>query len=101
MEPNEKVKIRRPGHGTLETDKTNAEYFIGDLTPEVLRDVARNESASRAWRKAAVKFLLDRNHTFVNHLDFKDLLAEIKSEREAEQEVKAVVESATEQPLEG
>lgn len=96
MEPNDKVII-----GRTPADKTNAEYHIGNLTPEVLRDIARNESATRAWRKAAVKFLLDKDHAYANHRDFYDILAEIKGEREAEQEVKAIVESAIETPLEG
>lgn len=96
LNPDDKV-IR----GGILSDKTNAQFLMGDLTPEVLRDIARNEAASREWRKAAVKFLLTRGHIFVNHHDFSELLAEIKSEQEAELEVQAIVESATERPLEG
>lgn len=100
MNPDSKVTVNRPGHGTVETDQTNAKFFIGGLTPEVLRDIARNEAAEWAWRKAAVKFLLSRDHSYANHTDLSELLAEIKEEQEAELEVMAVVESATEQPLE-
>lgn len=94
LHPDDSVKIRN-----ISTGVTNAEFHIGNLTPEVLRDIARNESAAREWRKAAVKFLLDRGHEYANHRDLSEILAEIKSEREAEDEVRAVVESAIEAPF--
>jgi hypothetical protein len=77
----------------------SAEFSLEPLTDEVLRDVARNESCSWAWRKAAVKFLMQRNHKYQHHSDFRELVEEIKEEILAEKEVQAVVESATEEPL--
>lgn len=100
MNPDDKVLIHSPGHGTRESQETNAELNLLPLTPEVLRDLARNESVDRNWRKAAIKFLIKRNHNYANHGEFKELLEEIKEEQLAEQEVKAIVESATEEPLE-
>jgi len=99
MNPNDAVQIARRGMGSFSSGTTNAEFHIGGLTPEVLRDIARNESASREWRKAAVKFLMERNHPFANHPDMRELLAELVKEKEAELEVAAVVESAIEGPL--
>lgn len=100
MQPNDKVRINQKRGGSYDSDTTYAEFHLQNLTPEVLRDIARNESATREWRKAATKFLLDRKHPFANHPDVRELLAEILKEREAEQEVKAIVESAIEAPLE-
>lgn len=99
MNPDEKPIVLSPGRGFIEADKTNAEIMLEPLTSEVLRDIARNDSASRPWRKAAVKFLMLRNHKYQNHHDFRELKDEINEESLAEHEVRAIVESATEESL--
>jgi hypothetical protein len=99
MNPEEKPIIQTYGHGFMQSDQTNAEITLEPLTSEVIRDIARNESSPRPWRKAAVKFLMLRKHSYQNHPDFAELRNEIKEETLAEQEVQAIVESATEEPL--
>lgn len=99
MHPDEKPLIHSVGYGNIQSDKTNAEITLEPLTNEALRDIARNEGASRSWRKAAIKFLMNRQSMYQYHSDFKELAGEIREEQEAEQEVKAIVESAVEQPL--
>lgn len=99
FEPDDRVEVLTRSDGWKKSDKTNAELTLGSLTDEVLRDVARNESSPRSWRKAAVKFLVNRKSKYQHHLDFKELLNEINEETEAEQEVKAAVESAIEESL--
>lgn len=78
---------------------SNTEITLEPLTSEVLRDIARNDSAPRPWRKAAVKFLMARKHSYQNHPDFRELVEEIKDEESAEIEVKAIVESAVEESI--
>jgi hypothetical protein len=99
MNPNEKPLVHSVGYGTMQSDQTNAEISLGPLTDEVLRDVARNESCSRSWRKAAIKFLIQRNHKYQYHPDFRELVEELKEEAEAEKEIQAIVESAIEEPI--
>lgn len=99
MHPDEKPIIMSVGYGNVQSEQTNAEIILSPLTTEVLRDIARNESASKAWRKAAVKFLVQRNSSYIWHPDCILIAAEIKEEQEAEKEVKAIVESAVEEPL--
>lgn len=67
------------------------EQHLAVLTAEVLRDLGRNESAGWAVRKAAVKMLIERNHAFANHPDFRDLRLEIKEEQEAHAEVESLI----------
>lgn len=99
MNPNDKKTVQNIIGRQLDSGKTNAEYFMDNLTDEALRDVARNEAAERPWRKAAVKFLIARNHKFQFHQDFHDIRSEILEEKQAEAEVKAVVESVIEHPF--
>jgi hypothetical protein len=100
FEPDSKPEVYSHRSGNWEkSEQTNAEITLGPLTSEVLRDIARNESSSRPWRKAAVKFLVKRSHPYQCHPDFRELLEEIKEEQEAEKEVQAIVESAVEEPL--
>lgn len=73
---------------------------FGHLPAQILFDLARNEAATREWRKAAVEFLLDRNATQASHPELAALVMEIKAERVAKREVEAVVESAVEGELE-
>lgn len=100
MHPDEKPVIQSVYHGHQESDKTNAEIILEPLTNEVLRDITRNESCSRAWRKAAVKFLIKRKYNYTPFFaDVAEFLVELKEEQEAEKEVQAIVESAVEEPL--
>jgi hypothetical protein len=100
--PDDKVKVTRlPGYGTAEAKETYGEITLNPLTAENLRDIARNESVQRSWRKAAVKLLLARKHPFVWHPELILMAAEIREELAAEQEVQDVVEQASEEPLEG
>jgi len=98
-DPEAKPIIQTVGYGTKVSDKTNAEITLEPLTDEVLRDIACNESCSRPWRKAAIKFLIKRNHRYQSHPSLVELLTEIKEEQEAETEVKSIVESAIERSI--
>ena len=64
---------------------------LAPATPEVLRDLGRNEAADRTWRKAAVKKLIEANHPYANHPDFRELRLEIKGEEEATHEVESLI----------
>jgi len=64
---------------------------------DILLGIARNESASRDWRKAATKFLMRTGSPRASHPDLAWFVHEINQEAEAEKEVEAVVESATEE----
>ncbi len=67
----------------------------------VLLSIARNQSASPEYRKAAVEHLIEKGYEReVNHPDLTMLVVQVKREREAKDEVQAIVESAVEAPLE-
>jgi ABC-type iron transport system FetAB ATPase subunit len=69
-----------------------------DLLPDnILLDIARNESASQEWRKAAVKFLRKKGSKKLQHPELLWIVHEIEKEEQAEKDVIAVVEAATEQ----
>jgi hypothetical protein len=72
---------------------------IKNYPGHVLLDIARNGSASREWRKAAVEFLIDNKFPQVKHPELAAIVMEIQAEREARGEVEAVVESAIEAPI--
>lgn len=72
---------------------------LDPLPGHILLSLARNESASREWRKAAVELMLDKGYKEANHPDLNMILLEIQGERRARQEVEAVVESAAESEL--
>jgi hypothetical protein len=79
------------------------EAHLGPLTAEVLRDLARNESAPHEWRRAAVEILLDRQASYVSHPDLAALVAEIRLAEEcarqaARSEVESIVESIIAEP---
>lgn len=65
-----------------------------------LLDIARNESASVEWRKAATELLIDSGAPQANHPELRALVFEIRAERAAKKEVIAIVESAHEQEVE-
>jgi hypothetical protein len=64
---------------------------LSTATSEVLRDLGRNEAADRTWRKAAIKKLIEKNHPYANHPDFRELRLEIKEEEEAYHEVESII----------
>jgi len=67
----------------------------------VLLSIARNQSASPEYRKAAVEHLLEKGYTReANHPDIDMLVAQVRREREAKDEVQSIVEAATETPME-
>jgi len=74
---------------------------LGGLPAHILLDLARNESAPREWRKAAVELLLDKGYAQANHPELMAVRMEIKAERAARTEVEAVVETAVEQDISG
>ena len=65
-----------------------------------LLDIARNESASAEWRKAATELLIDSGAQQANHPELRALVFEIRAERAAKKEVIAIVETANEQEVE-
>lgn len=73
-----------------------------DNQPEfVLLSIARNQSASPAYRKAAVEHLIEKGYEReVKHPDIEMLVAQVRQEHVAKDEVQAIVESAVEAPLE-
>lgn len=87
--PNERVTKDANGVITY-NDETNAQLHLGHLSPEVLRDLARNEAASKEWRKAAVEFLLLKQHAHANHPELRELVFEIRAEKAAKEEVLAL-----------
>jgi len=98
MQPNDKATVVRH-YRVIKDEKTNAELSLSSLTAEVLRDIARNESNSWDWRKAAVKFLINKNHKYAGLEYFTELVSEINSEKQAELDVQDIVETAVEEPL--
>lgn len=61
---------------------------------QILLAMATNESATKYYRKAAVKLLMENKSPLVNHPELRELRLEIKEEATAKQEVEAIVESA-------
>lgn len=86
---------------------TNSDKFyeqrheqLGHLPGDILLSIATNESAEPRWRKAAVELMLELKHPQVNKPEIAPLLAEVKKDRYAKDEVIDVVETAIEQPIE-
>ena len=69
---------------------------ISHLPGDVLLSLARNESATREMRKAAVKLMLDKGFPQYKHPELVLLVLELRKEGEAEVEVESIVESAIE-----
>jgi hypothetical protein len=82
---------------TPENAKVGRDRTLAQLPSSILFDLARNESASREWRKAAVELMLDKNLPHVGSIELALLVHEIQLERMAKKEVAAVVESAIEE----
>lgn len=52
------------------------------LPDSVLRDLARNDAATRDYRKAAVEILFNRKSPYVKHTDLAPFVAELEIELE-------------------
>lgn len=73
---------------------------LGILPGHILLTIATNESAGMRWRKAAVEIMLEHKCAEVNKPEIASILAEVKKDRYAKEEVTDVVETAIESPLE-
>lgn len=69
---------------------------IQEMPGQVLFSLARNESATPEFRKAATAILLDKGFPQAHHPDLVLIVLDIQKEREARHEVEAIVESAIE-----
>lgn len=76
---------------------TDKDFVLPQLPPNILLDIARNESADRTWRKAATKLLLEGGHKEARNIELAWFVKEIEQEAAAEKEVVAVVEAAIEE----
>lgn len=72
---------------------------LDPLPAFILFDIARNESATEEWRKAAVKILRKKGYKQAQHPELVFIVRELEKEELAEKEVIAVVESAIEDEL--
>lgn len=88
--PKDKILVMQMGGVKMPGSQTNAEVHLAGLSAEVLRDLARNEAASKEWRKAAVELLIKKQHAFANHPELRELAYEIKAEEDARIEVEAL-----------
>ena len=50
------------------------------FTPEILRDLARNDAADRDYRRAAVEILVTRKHPYAKHGDLREFVEELEVE---------------------
>jgi hypothetical protein len=73
--------------------------ILDPLPASILFDIARNESASEEWRKAAVKLLRKKGFKQAQHPELAFIVQALEKEELAEKEVIAVVEAATEEEL--
>ena len=81
--------------------KPDINETLDPLPASILLDVARNESASYEWRKAAVRLMRKKGYKQAEHPELILFVREIEKDEQAEQEVIAVVESAIEGDLDG
>lgn len=72
---------------------------IAHLAESNLFDLARNDSASLEFRKAAVSIMLDKGYKKAFHPELGLILADIKKERDARGEVESIVEAAIESEI--
>lgn len=86
---------------TSMTEKTSPDpnAVLDPLPAHILFDIARNESASQEWRKAAVKLMRKKGYKQVQHPELSWIVGELEKDEQAEKEVIAVVESAIEGEL--
>lgn len=88
--------LRKVAEGIAE----KIEDLVSKLPAQVLFDLARNESASKEYRKAAVRLLIDGGHRQAEHPELRELVLEIKAEKTAEHEVLEIAARAIEEPTE-
>jgi hypothetical protein len=69
------------------------------LPGDVLLSLAKNENAEWRWRKAAVEIMLDHKFKQSSHPDVAEILRDVLADREAHQEVRDIVETAIEGPI--
>lgn len=63
------------------TDPFDDKYrHLKDFPDHVLRDLGRNDSAQRDYRKRAVEILLVRKSAYAKHDDLRELVYEIEAE---------------------
>lgn len=73
--------------------------LIAHLPGDILLALARNESAAREMRKAAVKLMMENEFFQYKHAELVSFVDEIKRETEAKDEVEAIVETAIESEI--
>lgn len=73
------------------------EGLVPTLPPQVLFDLARNESATREWRKAAVALLMETGDRRASHPELRELRLEITAEKTAKEEVVHQIRAAIEE----
>jgi hypothetical protein len=74
---------------------------IEHLPCQVLFSLARNESGSIEFRKAAIQLMLEKGCQQVNSSELALLVSEVKRGQDAKLEVESIVESAIEQEISG
>lgn len=72
---------------------------FGHLPGDILYSLAANESAEWRFRKAAVELLLEHKSKLIEKPELAVLLAEVKKDRYAKDEVTDIVETAVESSL--
>ena len=72
---------------------------LDGMPANILFDIARNPSASREYRKAAIRLMLKHGYQKTDHPDLFLVKQEVEAEMAAEQEVTDIVEQAIEEPL--
>lgn len=79
-----------------QTQKESIQHLPG----HILLDLARNEAAPKAMRKAAVELMIANKFPQAKHPEVRLLLLEIEDENKARVEVQDIVETAVESPIE-
>lgn len=72
---------------------------LGHLPGDILFDLARNESAEWRFRKAAVEIMLEHGFPQAYKPEIAAVLNEVKEDQSTKEEVRDIVETATETPL--
>lgn len=80
---------------------TNSDSFSEEMKTfpaHVLLAMATNESATKYYRKAAVRLLLEHKSILADHPSLRELRMELREEDAAKQEVEAIVDNAMHEP---
>lgn len=86
---------------SVQENVQTAHEQIEHLPCQVLFSLARNESGSTDFRKAAIQLMLDKGCQQVNAPELALLVSEVKRGQDAKLEVESIVESAIEQEIPG